>query len=366
MPPCAVCLLSPVHESSRRLTEAAGSIVRSTPAYYAPVLWSQRPAVEHLALRPFHTSPPALAEPSSSRASSTSAAASKDDETAVTKPKDPLGTRIWAKVKHEALHYWHGTKLLGKEIRLSAKYQVKLLRGKKLTRRERRQVRLLGPARSPQSMAHSMRTQLKRTTTDLLRLIPFSVFVIVPFMELLLPVALRLFPNMLPSTFREDSKELEKKRKLLKVRLEMAKFLQETIRESGLKSPQKIKESEEFKEFFRKVRSTGESPSTDDIVRVARLFEGDLTLDNLSRPQLVSMCRSVSMFCLAPRRSRMLAKVHEHQRIRDGQLSSPHDPKPDGGPGAGRRADRQRGHRLAHRFGAPPRLPKQRHPQHGP
>jgi len=45
----------------------------------------------------------------------------------------------------------------------------------------------------------------------------------------------------------------EKKRKLLKVRLEMAKFLQETIRESGIKSPDKIKQSEEFKEFFRKV-----------------------------------------------------------------------------------------------------------------
>jgi LETM1 and EF-hand domain-containing protein 1 len=35
----------------------------------------------------------------------------------------------------------------------------------------------------------------------------------------------------------------------------MAKFLQETIRESGIKSPDKIKQSEEFKEFFRKVRS---------------------------------------------------------------------------------------------------------------
>lgn len=43
--------------------------------------------------------------------------------------------------------------------------------------------------------------QLRRTTTDLLRLLPFSVFVLIPFMELLLPVALKLFPNMLPSTF---------------------------------------------------------------------------------------------------------------------------------------------------------------------
>ena len=45
--------------------------------------------------------------------------------------------------------------------------------------------------------------QLKRTTQDILRLIPFAVFVIVPFMEFLLPVALKLFPNMLPSTFED-------------------------------------------------------------------------------------------------------------------------------------------------------------------
>ena len=71
----------------------------------------------------------------------------------------------------------------------------------------------------------------------------------------------------------------------------MAKFLQETLRESGLKANAHIVGSDAFKEFFRKVRSTGESPSAQDVINVARLFDDDLTLDNLSRPQLVSMCR---------------------------------------------------------------------------
>ncbi|KAJ3504671.1 hypothetical protein NLJ89_g7818 [Agrocybe chaxingu] len=132
---------------------------------------------------------------------------------------------------------------------------------------------------------------LKRTTQDLLRLVPFAVFIVVPFMELLLPVALKLFPNMLPSTFEDKYSAEEKQRKLLRVRLDMAKFLQETLRESGLKANAHIVGSEAFKEFFRKVRSTGESPSTADIINVAKLFDDDLTLDNLSRPQLVSMCR---------------------------------------------------------------------------
>ncbi|KAJ7632538.1 LETM1-like protein-domain-containing protein [Roridomyces roridus] len=186
-------------------------------------------------------------------------------------PKGPLLTRVWKKVKHEAAHYWHGSKLLVSEVRISGRLQWKILHGETLTRRERR--------------------QLKRTTQDLFRLVPFAVFIIVPFMELLLPVALKLFPNMLPSTFEDKYAAEEKQRKLLRVRLDMAKFLQETLRESGLKANAHIVGSDAFKEFFRKVRSTGESPSATDIINVAKLFDDDLTLDNLSRPQLVSMCR---------------------------------------------------------------------------
>ena len=57
-------------------------------------------------------------------------------------PKDeaPLATRIWKKVKHEVQHYWHGSKLLAAEVRISSRLQWKLLHGESLTRRERRQV----------------------------------------------------------------------------------------------------------------------------------------------------------------------------------------------------------------------------------
>ncbi|KZP20786.1 LETM1-domain-containing protein [Athelia psychrophila] len=214
----------------------------------------------------------------------------------------PLMTRAWKKVKHEAAHYWHGTKLLVSEVRISARLQWKLLHGEVLTRRERR--------------------QLKRTTQDILRLVPFSVFLLVPFMELLLPVALKLFPNMLPSTFEDKFSAEEKQRKLLRVRLEMAKFLQETLRESGLKANAHIIGSDAFKEFFRKVRSTGESPSAADIIKVAKLFDDDLTLDNLSRPQLTSMSRYMGLnafgtdnFLRGTIRSRLLNLRRDDQSI---------------------------------------------------
>ncbi|KAG9300253.1 hypothetical protein G9A89_011326 [Geosiphon pyriformis] len=185
--------------------------------------------------------------------------------------KKPIMTRI----KDELVHYWHGTKLLGLEIRISSKLLWKLLRGQKLTRREDR--------------------QLRRTTQDLVRLVPFAVFIIVPFMEFLLPVALKLFPNMLPSTFEDKFSKEEKKRKLLKVRLEVAKFLQATIEETGEIGSGREEDTREFTEFFRKVRSTGQQASTEDLLRVAKLFEDELTLDNLSRPQLVSMCRYMNL-----------------------------------------------------------------------
>ncbi|KAJ7940718.1 LETM1-like protein-domain-containing protein [Mycena leptocephala] len=238
----------------------------------------------------------------SSKPTPTPASSSPSPPAPKEQPKGPLLTRAWKKVKHEAAHYWHGSKLLVSEVRISARLQWKILHGDALTRRERR--------------------QLKRTTQDLLRLVPFAVFIVVPFMELLLPVALKLFPNMLPSTFEDKYAAEEKQRKLLRVRLDMAKFLQETLRESGLKANAHIVGSDAFKEFFRKVRSTGESPSAADIISVAKLFDDDLTLDNLSRPQLVSMSRYMGLnafgtdnFLRGQIRSRLLNLRRDDQAI---------------------------------------------------
>ena len=74
--------------------------------------------------------------------------------------------------------------------------------------------------------ARRERKQLTRTTADVFRLVPMLVFVLVPFMELLLPVALKLFPNMLPSTFEDKLKKEEELKKRVGVKLEVARFLQ--------------------------------------------------------------------------------------------------------------------------------------------
>ena len=53
-----------------------------------------------------------------------------------------------------------------------------------------------------------------------------AVFVLVPFMELLLPVALKIFPSMLPSTFEDKLKKEEDMKRRLTAKLEVASFLQ--------------------------------------------------------------------------------------------------------------------------------------------
>ena len=57
--------------------------------------------------------------------------------------------------------------------------------------------------------------QFRRTVADLFRLVPFTVFLIVPFMEFLLPFAIKLFPNMLPSTFEDKSKKVSCNKEVL-------------------------------------------------------------------------------------------------------------------------------------------------------
>ncbi|XP_037495019.1 mitochondrial proton/calcium exchanger protein [Jatropha curcas] len=172
-------------------------------------------------------------------------------------------------------HYWLGTKLLWADVRISSRLLVKLASGKGLSRRERQ--------------------QLTRTTADIFRLVPFAVFIIVPFMEFLLPLFLKLFPNMLPSTFQDKMKEQEALKRKLNARIEYAKFLQDTVKEmakeiQNSRSGEAKKTAEDLDGFMSKVRK-GARVSNEEILGFAKLFNDELTLDNISRPRLVNMCK---------------------------------------------------------------------------
>jgi LETM1 and EF-hand domain-containing protein 1 len=200
------------------------------------------------------------------------------------KEKPPIRTRVLNELKH----YYHGFRLLALEIKVSARYAWMIFQGKTLSRLERQ--------------------QLVRTLADVFRLLPFSVFIIVPFMEFALPIFIKLFPNMLPSTFQEKSKEQENFRKQLKMRLETAKFLQDTLGELAEKrrteSSEGVAKQEadayEFSQFMKKVRSEGSYVSNQELLKFTKLFQDELTLDNLPLSQLRALCRILGVTTIGP------------------------------------------------------------------
>ena len=54
--------------------------------------------------------------------------------------KEEKKMTLGQKIKHEAQHYWDGTKLLATEVRISVKLAMKMAAGYELSRRENRQV----------------------------------------------------------------------------------------------------------------------------------------------------------------------------------------------------------------------------------
>jgi len=195
------------------------------------------------------------------------------------KKASPDQRTVWDKVVAEAKHFYSGFKLLFLDVKVSSQIIWRIAQGKTLSRRENR--------------------QLVRTVSDLFRLVPFSVFIIIPFMELLLPVALKLFPGMLPSTFASVDEKENKMRRALKAKLEYARFLQKTLDEMGpMDKGHRSQSASDFVHFYNSVKKTGavENQVTNkDILKFSKLFEDEITLDNMTRGQLVAICRLLEL-----------------------------------------------------------------------
>jgi len=193
-----------------------------------------------------------------------------DDAPSTTSKKPSL----WKRFKREVYHYYNGTRLLIMDVGTAWGLLKRVLYGHGLTRRERK--------------------QLMRTVTDVLRLVPFSVFIIIPFMEFLLPVALRFFPGMLPSTYTSELEQQERLKRNLKARLEMASFLQNTLetmaRGAAKGDEDEVPKIEQIMDIIAAARE-GRYVDSDDVLKLAKLFKDQVTLENMPRAQLVQLCK---------------------------------------------------------------------------
>ena len=182
----------------------------------------------------------------------------------------------YAALKEGVTHYWLGSKLLWKEIKMATDIVSRVLAGHGMTRRERQ--------------------QLVRTSGDIFRVFPLAVFILVPFMELLLPFALKMFPNMLPSTFQEKYKVEENMKKEIEMRLQVTGFFTETMQEMAKKRGTDSSKpgGKEISDFIEKAR-LGEPLPNEAVIRIAANFKDELTLSNIQRPQLVVMCQYMGL-----------------------------------------------------------------------
>ncbi|EAL68408.1 hypothetical protein DDB_G0278471 [Dictyostelium discoideum AX4] len=195
----------------------------------------------------------------------------KEDDIIVSiKPKheqEKVGWKI--KIKQGIDHYWLGTKLLGKNISIAVALIKRVIKGHTLTRRERR--------------------LLVQTSADVMRLVPFVIIVLVPFLELALPFILKLFPNLLPSTYTWENERLEgatvRSKSNSKVRGQLKDLLHEISSES-----KKDTKTEDFFNFMTKVKS-GQTVTSDEVLKMSQYFKDDIIMEKITRSQLLMMHR---------------------------------------------------------------------------
>ena len=69
------------------------------------------------------------------------------------------------------------------------------------------------------------RQKARQVQTDVIKFVPFSIFIIIPGLELLLPAFLFVFPNSIPSQFLSDEAREKKFREISERREDAAKRL---------------------------------------------------------------------------------------------------------------------------------------------
>ncbi|ORM40666.1 putative LETM1 and EF-hand domain-containing protein 1 [Babesia sp. Xinjiang] len=172
-------------------------------------------------------------------------------------------------------------------------------------------------------MRYNERKLLMNTLNDALKLVPFSFFLIVPFAELLLPVAIRLFPQMLPSTFRTDnSKSDDYLQKKLLAKKELAQFFQELVQErtnqllqeeldSSLKT--KMEALKDFQERIlnKKDRDINPFLSSNELLVFAKIFKKEFKLEKMNLETLKVMCKLLGITPFSMR-SHVVLQLRHH------------------------------------------------------
>jgi len=122
-------------------------------------------------------------------------------------------------------------------------------------------------------------------------MVPFIIIVVVPFAEFCLPVLLKLFPNMLPSTFVSASQKETAQTRSLKAKLEVIKVLQAASENLVMREKLSSKDMKDSLTAFMSKVSRGEEIAPQEILTISKNFSNAFSLNSLERPQLQSLAR---------------------------------------------------------------------------
>lgn len=210
---------------------------------------------------------------------------------------------VWLYIKDGAKHmFWHyvnGFRLFWIDLKICLPLLMKyLMKGRSaLKRREYK--------------------QLTRTLADLVRMFPLIPMLVIPLGEIFIPFYISI--GMMPSTFMEK-KDVEKTNRVkLQRKIEYGAMLAESLKDVPLQSSH-IKEESPFKDFtdfMKRVKSREIMPSTEEIIKFSRLFEDELTLDDLSTVQLQSLCKFLGIGFFAEIPSRRILRFQIGMKLRE-------------------------------------------------
>lgn len=173
-----------------------------------------------------------------------------------------------------------GCRLFRRNVRTSWALAKRVARGEQLSIRERQ--------------------LMTKTTSDCLRIVPFSLFIIIPFAELLLPVALRFFPGLMPSTFFKSKYDDASLARRLQAKVQMAEFWQDVV----MQRTQSIAKDEnhvhadkaaELQAFQEKLLTGQKFPTVQEILRFNELFNAEMQISKMNTAQLQAMTKMLGL-----------------------------------------------------------------------
>jgi len=147
------------------------------------------------------------------------------------------------------------------------------------------------------SYSFTSRVKIRQTWADVFKFIPFSVFIIIPGADLLIPFYLVIFPNALPSQFQSDAGKSKKLNDLVELQKMSAhklskmfpQRLSEALKEREIDPDDKIKITELRRKFKEK------DFLTTDLLDYRKIFKVYINFQYTSTKALMAICNMMSL-----------------------------------------------------------------------